>query len=177
VGFFDALTRANFRTTPDGGRLFFPWGEWGRGYAIASEQDYQRLRQQIITYQIVFLVLITGAASLRADVAVGLVAALSLGFYLLWMRFLQRRLHPPSERLSLQELARLRSAAGLWLREILSLVFVGSGIAILIFDPSNWSNWLFGLVTIGFFGVFAVVIARMLLLRRGNAVSSRAGES
>ena len=43
MGYFDALTSSYFKTTPDGRKLFFPWGVLGRGYTIDSEQDYERL--------------------------------------------------------------------------------------------------------------------------------------
>ena len=45
MGYFDALTSGYFKTAPDGRKLFFPWGVLGRGYAIDSEQDYERLRR------------------------------------------------------------------------------------------------------------------------------------
>jgi hypothetical protein len=48
MGEFDALLGgSNFKTASDGSRLFFPWAPSGRGYVIASERDYHRLRRQI----------------------------------------------------------------------------------------------------------------------------------
>ena len=44
MGYFDALTSGTFKTTPDGKRLFFPWGTLGRGYIVGTETDYERLR-------------------------------------------------------------------------------------------------------------------------------------
>jgi hypothetical protein len=175
MGYFDALTSGSFKTAPDGGRLFFPWGIWGRGYALASEQDYQRLQRQIKIYYIVSMALIIGPAVANISVAV-IIAALLLGFYLVWMLSLLHRLQPSDERLSLQESmttqAHLHSAAGLWLLEIVALAFVCGGVLILIFDRSNW---LIALPSIGFFGLCAAVFARMLVLR-AHAGAPRPGE-
>ena len=46
MGYFDALTSGYFKTTPEGRKLFFPWGVLGRAYAIDSQQDYERLRRR-----------------------------------------------------------------------------------------------------------------------------------
>jgi hypothetical protein len=167
VGYFEALTSSSFKTTPDGRRLFFPWGPLGRGYVIASEQDYERLRQQIKTFLVVGLVAIIGFSVLQIYVAASIVTAFLMGFYLLWMRSLLSRLQRSDERLSLQESmttqARLHSGAVLWLLEIASLVFVGGGVLILIATPADW---LIALAAIVFFGLCAVAVGRMLVLRR-----------
>jgi len=177
MGYFDALTSASFRTAQGGSRLFFPWGTWGRGYAVASEQDYERLRQQMKIYYIVALVLVVGSAIVKIYSA-AIVTVLLMGFYLVWMRLLLPRLQPSNERLSLPESmstqAHLHSAAGLWLLEIVSLVLAGGGVLSIIFDPSNW---LLAVPSIGFFGVCAFVFAHMLRLRRGRAGAPHPGEN
>jgi hypothetical protein len=160
MGYFDALTNSSFKTTPDGHRLFFPWGIWSRGYVIASDQDYDRLRQQMKIYYIVSLVLIIGSIVAKIYVGAIIIAALLLGFYLAWMWSLVPRLQPSHERLSLQESmtsqARLHNAVVLWLLEIAMLAFVCGGVLNLIFDPSNW---LIALPSISFFGLCAVAFA------------------
>src|SRR4051812_7202496 len=60
VGYFDALTSSSFKTTPDGRRLFFPWGTFGHGYIIGSEPEFRRLQRQLRIYLIVALSLIVG---------------------------------------------------------------------------------------------------------------------
>jgi hypothetical protein len=178
MGHFDALASSSFKTAAHGRRLFFPWGIWGRGYVIASEQDYQRLRQQIKTYYVVSLAVIIGSVVLKIyfgdvfmAVFLGFFVAVSLGFYLLWMRSLLPRLEPSSERLSREECmttqARLHGAVGLWLLEIVALAFVGDGILLLILAPAQ--HWQTGLATIVLFGLCAIVVARMLVLRRRPA--------
>jgi uncharacterized membrane protein len=147
--------------------LFFPWGVWGRGYAVASEQDYERLRRQVKAYMVVALVPIIVTAALQAYVGALVIGVLLVAFYLVWMRFLLRGLLPSDERLSVQgsmtAQARAHSAAGLWFLEIGALAFVGLGIVIIVIDPGNW---LIALGSIVFFGFCAAVGARMLVLRR-----------
>jgi Ca2+/Na+ antiporter len=172
MGYFDALTSSCFETAQDGRKLFFPWGVWGRGYVVASEQDYERLRRQVKAYMVVALVPIIVTAALRAYVGALVIAMLLVVFYLVWMRFLLRGLLPSDERLSVQDSmtaqARAHSAAGLWLLEIGALAFVGLGIVIIVIDPGNW---LIALGSIVFFGFCAGVGARMLVLRRRAATS------
>jgi hypothetical protein len=170
MGYFDGLTSASFKTTPDGRQLFFPWGVLGSGYAIASEQDYLRLRQQVKGYMIVTLVLIIAAGSFGGYVVPIAVGALLMTLYLAWMWHLLRRLKTSGERMSLQESmtaqANASGAVVLWLLEIAALAFVGVGIFMLVVDPSQWPV---ALASIIFFGLCAAKIARMLVLRRRTA--------
>jgi hypothetical protein len=170
MGYFDGLTSGSFKTTQDGRRLFFPWGMLGSGYSIASEQDYQRLRQQVKGYMIVALVLLIATNSFKGYVATVIVAALLTSLYLAWMWHLLRRLKASGERLSLQESmtsqANAYGAIVLWLLEIATLALVVGGIFMFVVDPSQW------LVALGvtiFFGFCAAMFARMLVLRRRTA--------
>ena len=52
LGWYDFLANRFFKTAPDGRKLFFAWGVWGRGYIVASEHDYLRLRRQIKVYMV-----------------------------------------------------------------------------------------------------------------------------
>ena len=167
MGYFEGLTSSSFKITQDGRRLFFPWGVLGSGYALASEQDYQRLRRRLKAYMIVTLVLIIGSGSFQGYIVSVVVVVLLLTFYLVWMWHLLRRLKVADERLSLQESmtsgAQAHGVVVLWLLEIASLVFVCGGIFMFIVDPNQW---LVALAGIFFFGLGAVVFARMLVLRR-----------
>jgi len=100
MGLFDGSGR--FKTTQDGGWLFFPWGLRGSGYVIASEQDYERLRRQIKVSTIVTfvftLLLTSGAAFLfsRSAIATGIITGIGSFLYHIpysvWMRYLLPRL-------------------------------------------------------------------------------------
>ena len=167
MGYFDALTASYFKTAPDGRRLFYPWGIWGRGYVVASQQNYGRLRGQIKIYTIASLVLIIPVATLLHYLWAMAVTLLVIVFYLCWVPFLLRGLQPTDERMSLSESmsgqARLQNASTLWMLLIVSILFVLTGFAMLVFDPDKW---LVGGFAIVFFGLCAAVAVRMLILRR-----------
>jgi hypothetical protein len=166
MGYFDALTIGSFKTARDGRRSFFPWGVLGRGYVIGLEPDYERLRYVIKAYIIVAMALIISSLALLGYLA-GLVVGALIVFYAAWTRYLLRGLQPSEERLSLQESmnsqARAQSPSLLWIGEIASIVFVATGILILVFNPGDW---LIGTASIVFFGLCAVFIMYMLVLRR-----------
>jgi Ca2+/Na+ antiporter len=166
MGYFDGLTSGSFKTTQDGCRLFFPWGVLGSGYAIASEQDHLRLRQQVKAYMVVTLVLVIASGMYEPYLAPLAAAALLVCFYLAWMWRVLPRLQRSGEKLSLQESmtsqAQAHGAVMLWVLEIGSIVFVISGIAILVFDPGSRLTALF---CTAFFGLCAAKIARLIVLR------------
>src|SRR3954470_22868321 len=103
MGYFDGLTSSTFKTTKDGRRLFFPWGVLGSGYSIGSEQDYQRLRQQVKAYMVVTLVAVIASGMYEPYRAPLAAAALLVCFYLGWMWRVLPRLRRSDEKLSLQE--------------------------------------------------------------------------
>jgi hypothetical protein len=163
VGYFDALiTSSYFKTAPDGRKLFFPWSTSGRGYTIASEQDFPRLRRQVKVYVVISLVVVvvgllvmgagSASASLERYFAASVIGALPIGFYMVWLRYWLHRLQPSEERLSVQEsvasLARTHKAVV----EIVVLAFVGFLILISIFDPGSR---LFALASIFLLGLCA----------------------
>jgi len=170
MGYFDALTSGAFKTAQDGRRLFFPWGVLGSGYELPSEQDYERLRRWVKGYMIVSLVLIIALGMLNAYLVGGIVVVLLMASYAVWAQMVVRGLQPSGERLSMHESmttqAVTHSAGTLWALEIVSLLFVATGIVILVFDPGEW---LIALASTVFFGACAVVFARMLALRYRRA--------
>ena len=167
MGYFDGLASGSFKTTEDGRRYFFPWGVLGGGYAIATEQDYQRLQRQVKTYLVAVLtaVILAGLYDpYRAPLAA---AAILVCFYAAWMWRLLPRMERSGEELSLKESmtaqARAHSPAMLWALEIVSILFVISGLAMLVFDPGSR---LMALFCTAFFGLCAAKIARLIMLRR-----------
>ena len=167
MGYFDALTSGAFKTTPDGRRLFFPWGALGRGYEIGPEQDYETLRRRIKLWTIVGLVLILVALPLLGFLAGFIVSAAMIAFYCVWMRYVLRSLRPSAERLTIRESmitqARAQSPVLLWTFLIVSIAFVLASVFILIVTPDKWPVAIAGMV---FFGACAAVFAFMLVQRQ-----------
>jgi hypothetical protein len=168
-GYFNALASGYFKTAPDGRKLFFPWGAMGRGYAIPSEEHYDRLRRRIKIYQLVSLVAVVGAVAAKFYLAAFVIAGISIAFYRAWTPYLVRGLRPSDERLSIQESmaiqARAHSAVGLWLLEIVALMFVATGVVMLVVTPDKR---LIALGSIIFFGACAAAFAHMLVLGRSE---------
>src|ERR1039457_6901337 len=121
MGYFDALMSSWFKTLPDGRKLFYPRGAWGRGYIIASEQDYKRLRQQIKVYLIVMVVLMIGASVSPGYLWILGLGVLLLGFYyLVFAPYCVRGLQPSMKTCRCKTAIRtrrsrsVRSACGQW---------------------------------------------------------------
>ena len=167
MGYFDALTSSAFKTTPDGRKLFFPWGALGRGYEIGREQDYETLRRRIKLWIVVGLVLILVASQLLGFLAGFIAAAAMIAFYFGWMRYVLRSLRPSAERLTVRESmttqARAQSPVLLWTFLIVSIAFVLAGVFILIVTPDKWPVAIGGMA---FFGACAAVFGLMLVLRQ-----------
>ena len=166
-GYFNALTAGYFKTGADGRKLFFPWGAMGRGYVIPSEQRYESMHRQLKIYMIASLVLIIAPIAAQFYITGFIIAAALMVFYVAWAPYLKRGLEPSEERMSMRDnmatQARIHNKGMLWAMEIMALVFVAGGILILIFDPKQW---LIALGSTVFFGFCAIVIGRMIMLRR-----------
>jgi hypothetical protein len=169
MGYFDGLTSSSSKTTPDGHRLFYPWGVLGRGYVIGSEREYERLRRQIKIYLIVGMAVTAGPTLFRAYLVAVVALAAWSAFYIAWTFQLLRGLQPSHERLSLRESmatqAREQSLVLLWILEIAAIGFVAGGVLILVFDPGKWLGATAGIL---FFGLCAACVACMLVMRRGT---------
>ncbi len=166
MGYFDALTSSSFKTTKDGHRLFFPWGTIGRGYIIPTEEEYERLRRKVKIYLIISLPMIgilVNRLSIIGDFVLMIVLTLP---YILWANKRCLQLKPSNEKYTFKQSfgtqAREYNAVTLWLLEICSLAFVAAGIFILFKDTPNW---LIALASIIFFGLGAIVFAKMILTR------------
>jgi hypothetical protein len=167
MGYFEGLTSGSFKTTPDGRRLFFPWGVAGRGYSIASEEDYLRIRRRIKTYMAVSLALIVAANVVAGAVVCAAIAAALMTFYLGWMALLLPRLTFSGEKMSLEESmtssAQAHGATVLRLMQIGALALAAAGILMLVTDSHHR---LIGLFVTLFFGLCLAKFTRMLTLRQ-----------
>jgi len=165
-GYFNALTAANFKATPEGRRLFFPWGAMGTGYALPSEAGYRRLRRLLNIYNVLSLALIVVAVIIRPFAGIA-VAALLVIAREAWMRMELRGLQRSTETMSTTEgmtaQARAAGPVVLWTLQIIALIFVATGAAMIVFAPGQ--RWV-GLAGLVFFGACAVVNARLIMLRK-----------
>ena len=172
MGYFDALTSSSFKTAPDGRRLFFPWGIYGRGYFIESEQDFRRIERLVRTYLIVMLTLIIGVSVFGSTLQIIAVTMVLSGFHAFGAWYLARGLQPSDHRLSLKESfvsqSRAHSAVSLWFFEIASLLLMGSGVLMLLTDPDDR---LTAVGCIVFFGICTAVFTMQLVQRRRQSAA------
>lgn len=157
-----------FRMAADGRKLFFPWGAMGKGYVIADEASYERIRKTrkiLLGSSFVFIVAAL-ALQRQHPFAPYYVAAAYAAAYGVWARFAVGGLLPTDEKLTMREFMvshpKVYSPFILWPLEIASLVFVIGGIVMLVKDASSWQSTLSGVV---FFSFCAAVFAYVLVLR------------
>ncbi|MEO8321287.1 MAG: hypothetical protein ABI561_23520 [Bradyrhizobium sp.] len=172
MGYFDGLTSGGFKTAQDGRRFFFPWGIFGRGYAIASERDYLRLRQQVKAYMVATLVLVIASGIYDPYLAPLATGVLLVGFYLTWMWRVLPRLKRSDEKLSMRESmtsqAHAHGPVVLWLLEIGSIALFVASVVMMVFDPGSM---LTGLACTVFFGFCTAKISRLLMLNYRTATT------
>jgi hypothetical protein len=166
----DAYLGAPFKTAADGGRLFFPWGAFGRGYVIPTEEDFERLRRRMKYALIVPLPIFFVAFIWKGVVGVGAIALLFFVVWTCWLHLECRRFQVTHEQLTFSEnlvkQARIYNVRTLWLMEISALTFAGVAFAKLLRDTSDW---LQDVTLLALFSCCAFVCARMLIAKRNES--------
>jgi Ca2+/Na+ antiporter len=166
-GYFNALAAGAFKITPDGRRLFFPWGVLGRGYEIPTDQEYQQLRRQMRLYIIVSLTLVIVPMAAQYTLVGLSICVLLMVSFAIWSHYRLRGMKPVDERLTFGESvsiqARTHRPVTLWVLLIASLVLVASGIAVLLLQPGEWVAAVLAII---FFTLCAAMFAWMLRIRR-----------
>lgn len=175
MGYFKAMTCSSFKTTADGRMLFFPWGTFGRGYRVASEQRFLRLRRQVEGYLMgAVLVPALAAPWLDAWMVLGAAAALTAG-YSLWAVAQCRTLIRTTERIgygeSVAAQARAHNPVMLWAMAVVAVLLTASGAVVLAVSPEEW---FVGVAAIVLFGACTLLFARMLQLRHAAGRGVRA---
>jgi hypothetical protein len=137
MGFFDELNSSPIKTMPDGQRMFFPYGNWGRGYIIPTQQDHDRLQRLIGIYTVMALALGLGAAAV-SEFWLLVVAAGLMGFYLLWVRIVLDGMIRTEETITFSEVmaphARMHAAVTQSTMLVICSFLVVIGCALLAYD-------------------------------------------
>lgn len=141
MGYFDALADAVFKTDDGGRPLFYPWGFFGKGYILPSEEKKLEIRKFVKLFHIVmlslFVVVLTVASIIREQWAypIAPIIAVGVGLYTWWLvsvRRLTKGFQTTKTRLTLREsygnMARSMSITLLRLLQILALFFIIAGI-------------------------------------------------
>jgi len=171
MGYLDAVVNGMFKTAKDGRKIFFPWWPFGRGYAIPSEEYYQRLRKQCknsFVYLFIYVVLISllGAPNIAI-----LLAAVP---YSIWGYLVCRHLERSDEILTVNEKianqARESSVFALWLLLILSLALVGAGIFLIAVNWRSWQSLLAAMLAIVIFGFCVIIGVKALKIKKRQGI-------
>jgi len=166
MGYFDALAASSFKDLENGKRAFYPWGRFGKGYELQTEEQYEAIKRTIIRGYVTIVPLAILAGALRLWIVIAVVVPIALVAYVLVLRRLTRGLPTTREKLTFKDTsetqARRQSPVLLWSMLILSLLFVAGGIALIAMTE----ELLIGLLCTGFFGACAALYVWMLLLRR-----------
>jgi hypothetical protein len=169
MGFLDELNSTPIKTMPDGRRMFFPYGNWGRGYVIPTQEDEVRLRRLIGIYTIVALAVALGAAAVSEFWLLAAAAGM-VGFYLLWVRIVLDGMPRTEETISYKEVmkphVRRHATVSQMVALVVCLCLVGLSVAIVVYDRSLAMGVL---PTILLFGAGAAVYACLLARARKRA--------
>lgn len=180
MGFFTQLADAAFKTSPNGDRLFYAYGPWVRPYILPDMETEQRLRQKLGWYYCIvvpFVLAITvgfqyfhpGTFSSNYfqifTLVILVIVILSLRLTLKSeLRDLNRA---PSRAWGsfLENVAEKRSYLSLGLQLLACLAFVGCGLALFLISRMTLSLW----IATGFFGLIAVAVFYVMLLKRAKS--------
>jgi hypothetical protein len=175
MGYQSGSDAPYFKSASNGQKLFFPSGYWGRGYVLASDHDYERLRRELRRSQLFFTLLtvvLMPVAMIQQHwiMACCCFVTLFIALSTARTRHLVAGLERSNERLSPQEywtyLAVRHGAFRLWAVELIALVFMGTCILLLV---SGRSEWPMVLLIIIFSGLGAGISGYLLVLRRRAA--------
>ncbi len=175
MGYFDALTSAQFKTTPEGIKIFYPYGYIGRGFIIPTETDYEDLRRSARNMWVAVIVLIVAAVLLMEIPFIPLILlVVYLGGYILWARAKTRNLVPTKEKLTYGEAISnetIKLSLGLlWFFEIVSVSLALFGIVLLFVSPGYT---IYAVVMIALGVILTVIYTRMLRNKRRQVQTRR----
>jgi Ca2+/Na+ antiporter len=163
----DVITAGAFKTGKDGRKVFFPWGVFGRGYTMPTEDHFKRIRLQFNVWTAAMVLLIVVMALAISPTAGAIAAVASLVVFVAWMPFMLRGCERTDETMSVQEsvtnTARVYSGVVLWVWFGFMLAIAAVGIAMLVSDRANAMPAIFAM-SVGVVG--AAMAGWMLMIRR-----------
>ncbi len=174
MGYFDGLADAVFKKNAAGQTVYYPWGIFGKGYVIESEEQKERIRSFMKkNYYVILPVSIVLGLLLQRLIRSGSylpflgILVVSGGAYIAYFHFQTKKLLSEAplstEKLSLWESYRNSASshnlATLIVLEIFSIGFVIAGFFLLTVTY----NVLLPALCIGIFGLCSIAIGYMIL--------------
>ena len=169
MGYFDGLVNASFKTDKQGTTLFYKWCVLGNAYIIPNADKESEIRKFLMLYYKVSLPLIIGAGTLLKLIFAVLLCIPLFIWFQIKISSLTKGLTISNEKLTIKESytnsARGHKKSTLWLLFILSILFVISGLIILL-AAKDLNGKLIGAGCVIFFGACSVVYIYMLKIKR-----------
>ena len=165
MGYFDGIVDASFKTTDDGVLLYYPFGVWGKGYVLPTNEKKQEIRKRLKWFYAVSLVLIIASGSSLVSsvlilsipwwivgiIYILVVSGLSLASYFIAKGF-TKGLTPVGEKLtvaeSYQNSAKSNNIFTLVILEMASLLMGVAGVGVIFNYQAAWYFKLAGVLSI-----------------------------
>jgi hypothetical protein len=188
----DLLVDLNLRKQADGSAIFFPWGRYARGYVIAADEGYERVRSFARNWAILSLLIpslavgtVLGRQPLLMVFAIAAIGSVlyTVG-YSIHLRVVTKNLPRTMESLARMEKlsakgwlrltarfsALLFGRLGLWLMLVTSILAFLMGL-VGVFLPGVRLNGLMFLVIGGLAGLWSMYLMRILKEERRKTVT------
>lgn len=171
MSFFDSLTSGAFKKDSQNRNLFFPWGIFGSGFIVESEE---RLNQIQKSYNKMWIVMLLSFFTLLA--VLGFWVILLVPVCQAWQYFaikkITKNLQRTTEKLKISETyknsAKSFNLPLLILLELLSLVFVAAGVWIIAIGERSFMAY----ASLGFISLCAVIFGYVIFLKIKNKKSA-----
>ena len=168
MGYFDGLTDAAFKKDVSGNNLFYPWGIFGSGFIINSEDEKNQIRG---FFKKMYMVMFPSIIIIHMTVGFWLNLVL-LPVYGIWYYFKAKKitkdLRKTEEKLKVSESyknsAKSHNLSTLIILELFSLGFVVLGLFVL----QSGKELLVAYASIGFFGLCSIAIGFMIMAKIKN---------
>ncbi len=162
--FLDFLTASSFLTDRDGRTVFYPWGKFGRGVIIPTEEIRQRF-SRLLKFN--FLAVLALVLSMNAVTMTYVIAALVIQqiVYFVMINRMTKELESSDEPLkmakSMQAFAVAAGTPFLIFFAVFSLAFVAVGVFLVAIG-----DIALGLAAMGIFGAMALLYLYAIYLKR-----------
>jgi len=167
MDYFDGMTDGKFKTDAQGRFLFYPWGVLGTGYVLPDEPKKQQIRKFVKLCCVLFWPLMIGTIIFVGWAFSFVMLFLILLYYGFETSKFLKGVPVTGDRLTLRESyansAKSHNLGTLWMMTIFSALFLLSSFAIL---KHNKDAWLFGLVSVIFFGASTFAHGYMIKAKR-----------
>jgi len=165
MGYFDGIVDGAFKKSDSGDTLFYPWGKFGSGFIIKSDEQHEHFRK---FYKKMYMVLLPAIIIIQLTVGFWLNAALLLP-YGIWYYFISKKmtanLSRTTEKLRFKESyensAKSHNLATLIILEVLAVAVLAFGVwGILVGSTSTML-----IVSTVFFGICGASFGYMIFIK------------